>query len=124
MRVAATPADRFFARFPAIRLATIELGSDWAFHLFTKLKKSFGQTPQAYPEDPRDTFRNHVWVSPYYEDDLAASRRWWAGKIVMRQATGPTPRGWPNPPATSTICAGPATPTTRPSWSCARTGWA
>ncbi len=70
--VAAMLADRFFARFPGIRLATIELGSDWAFHLFTKLKKSFGQTPQAYPEDPRDTFRNHVWVSPYYEDDLAA----------------------------------------------------
>ncbi len=70
--VAAMLADRFFARFPGIRLATIELGSDWAFHLFTKLKKSFGQTPQAYPEDPRETFRNHVWVSPYYEDDLAA----------------------------------------------------
>ena len=25
----------------------------------------------AYPEDPRETFRRHVWVSPYYEDELA-----------------------------------------------------
>ena len=40
------------------------------FHLFDKLKKSFGQTPRAYPEDPRETFRRHVWVSPYYEDPL------------------------------------------------------
>lgn len=24
-----------------------------------------------WPEDPRDTFRRHVWVSPFYEDDLA-----------------------------------------------------
>jgi predicted TIM-barrel fold metal-dependent hydrolase len=38
------------------------------------MKKSFGQTPNAYPEDPRDTFRRHVSVSPYYEEDLAALR--------------------------------------------------
>ena len=24
-----------------------------------------------WDEDPRDTFRRHVWVSPFYEDDLA-----------------------------------------------------
>ena len=24
-----------------------------------------------YPEDPRETFKRHVWVSPFYEDDLA-----------------------------------------------------
>jgi predicted TIM-barrel fold metal-dependent hydrolase len=70
--VAAMLADRFFARFPNIRVASIELGSDWAVHLFQKLEKSFGQAPYAYPEDPRETFRRHVWVSPFYEDDLAA----------------------------------------------------
>jgi predicted TIM-barrel fold metal-dependent hydrolase len=70
--VAAMLADRFFIRFPNIRVASIELGSDWAVHLFEKLKKSFGQAPYAYAEDPRDTFRRHVWVSPFYEDDLAA----------------------------------------------------
>jgi hypothetical protein len=42
------------------------------FHLFEKLAKSYGQVPQLYPEDPRETFRRHVWVSPFYEDDLAA----------------------------------------------------
>ena len=41
---------------------------------FEKLKKSYGQTPHAYPEDPRETFTRHVWVSPYYEDDLAELR--------------------------------------------------
>ena len=43
-------------------------------HLFAKLKKSYGQTPRAYPEDPRETFRRHVWVSPYYEDELDVLR--------------------------------------------------
>ena len=63
-------AHGLFARFPNLRLAAIETGSDWVFHLYEKLTKSFGQTPQAYPEDPRETFRRHVWVSPFYEDQL------------------------------------------------------
>ncbi len=72
--VAALLAGRFFHRFPNVRVASIELGSDWVFNLWKKLKKSFGQAPKMYPEDPRETFRRHVWVSPYYEDDLGALR--------------------------------------------------
>ena len=70
--VAAMLADRFFIRFPNIRVASIELGSEWVVHLVKKLAKSFGQAPYAYAEDPLDTLRRHVWVSPYYEDDLGA----------------------------------------------------
>ena len=67
-------AHGLFQRFPNLRMASIETGSDWVFHLFDKLKKSYSQTPYGYPEDPRETFRRHVWVSPYYEDDLAGLR--------------------------------------------------
>ncbi len=67
-------AHGLFQRFPNLRMASIETGSDWVFHLFDKLKKSYSQTPYAYPEDPRETFKRHVWVSPYYEDELAAFR--------------------------------------------------
>jgi predicted TIM-barrel fold metal-dependent hydrolase len=67
-------AHRLFERFPNLRIASIETGSDWVFHLFEKLKKSYGQHPYAYPEDPRETFRRHVWVSPFYEDELGGLR--------------------------------------------------
>jgi predicted TIM-barrel fold metal-dependent hydrolase len=67
-------AHRLFERFPNLRVASIETGSDWVFHLFEKLKKSFGQTPHFYPEDPRETFKRHVWVSPFYEDELGRLR--------------------------------------------------
>jgi predicted TIM-barrel fold metal-dependent hydrolase len=67
-------AHGLFQRFPNLRMASIETGSDWVFHLFDKLKKSYSQTPQAYPEDPRETFKRHVSVSPYYEDELASLR--------------------------------------------------
>lgn len=59
-----------FERFPGLRLASVEMGSDWVRELLRKLKKSFGQTPQAYREDPVATFRRHVWVSPFHEEDL------------------------------------------------------
>jgi predicted TIM-barrel fold metal-dependent hydrolase len=67
-------AHGHFARYPNLRIASIETGSAWVFHLFEKLTKSFGQTPQAYPEDPRQTFKRHVWVSPFYEDELGRLR--------------------------------------------------
>lgn len=67
-------AHRLFERFSNVRIASIETGSDWVFHLFEKVTKSFGQTPRAYPEDPRETFRRHVWVSPFYEDRLGDLR--------------------------------------------------
>lgn len=63
-------AHQHFHRFPNIRIAAIETGSDWVFHLFEKLKKSYGQTPHLYPEDPRQTFLQHAYVSPFYEDPL------------------------------------------------------
>jgi predicted TIM-barrel fold metal-dependent hydrolase len=67
-------ALHLFARFPRLRVASIENGSEWVFHLFSKLTKSFGQTPFLFPEDPRETFRRHIWVSPFYEDPLGELR--------------------------------------------------
>ncbi|HSS10685.1 MAG TPA: amidohydrolase family protein [Acidimicrobiales bacterium] len=59
-----------FARFPGLRVAAIETGAEWVAPLFYRLGKSFGQTPQLYPEDPRQVFRHHIWVAPFYENDL------------------------------------------------------
>jgi predicted TIM-barrel fold metal-dependent hydrolase len=68
-------AHGHFAKCPNLRVAVIETGSDWVFHLYDKLKKSYGQVPYMYPEDPRETFKRHVWVSPFYEDDLAGLKQ-------------------------------------------------
>jgi len=34
------------------------------------MTKAFKQHANAFPEDPRETFRRHVWVAPFYEDDM------------------------------------------------------
>ena len=63
-------AHGVFARHPRIRVATIESGSEWVHPLLKKLAKSYSMTPGGFAEDPVATFRRHVWVAPYYEDDI------------------------------------------------------
>jgi predicted TIM-barrel fold metal-dependent hydrolase len=86
-----------YHRFPNLRMASIETGSDWVFHLFDKLGKVYMQTPDAFPEDPRKTFRRHVWVSPYYEDDLAALRDLLGAERVLMGSDYPHAEGLAEP---------------------------
>jgi predicted TIM-barrel fold metal-dependent hydrolase len=58
-----------FARHPNLRVASIENGSFWVPWLFKNLKKAHGQMGWAFAEPPIETFRRHVWVAPYFEDD-------------------------------------------------------
>ena len=64
--------DGVFHRHPKLRVASIENGSDWLHWLVKRLRKLANQTPSAFHEDPLDTVRRHVWVTPYLEDDLRA----------------------------------------------------
>jgi predicted TIM-barrel fold metal-dependent hydrolase len=73
--IAALVCHGVFARHPGVRVATIESGSEWAPLLVKKMKKSYAQVPGAFPGgDPVQQLRDHVWVSPYYEDDLLELR--------------------------------------------------
>jgi predicted TIM-barrel fold metal-dependent hydrolase len=72
--MAALVCGGLFDRFPRLRIATIETGSSWVAPLLASFKKAYGQMPFAFKQDPIEAFRRHVWVSPYYEDDLAKLR--------------------------------------------------
>jgi predicted TIM-barrel fold metal-dependent hydrolase len=61
-----------FKRHPTLRVASIENGSDWLHTLVKRLRKQANQTPWVFPDDPGDIVRNHVWVTPYCEEDFAA----------------------------------------------------
>ena len=59
-----------FHRHPDLRVASIENGSDWV-HLLVKTAHEAGdQMPWVFPEAPLETIRRHVWVTPYYEEDM------------------------------------------------------
>ena len=59
-----------FNRHPNLRIASIENGSDWVPLLVKRLLKLANQNPKAFPADPLETIRQHLWVTPYYEEDL------------------------------------------------------
>jgi len=69
--MAALVCQGVFDRFPRVRVASIEAGADWVPELLKKLAKVYGQIPNGFASDPVATFRRHVWVAPFYEDDLA-----------------------------------------------------
>ena len=68
--IASLVIDGVFTRHPKLRVASIENGSDWVHTLVKRLSKQANQTPGVFAEDPVDTIRQHVSVTPYYEDDI------------------------------------------------------
>jgi predicted TIM-barrel fold metal-dependent hydrolase len=72
--MAALVCNGVYERHPRLRIATIESGSDWVAGLVKSLKKAYGQAPKSFASDPVEQFLSHVWVSPYYEDDLERLR--------------------------------------------------
>jgi predicted TIM-barrel fold metal-dependent hydrolase len=61
--------DRLFVRFPNLRIASVENGSEFLPDLFKKLRSTSRKLPGFFGEDPVETFRRHVWINPFWEDD-------------------------------------------------------
>jgi predicted TIM-barrel fold metal-dependent hydrolase len=73
-QMAALVCHGLFARFPNLRVASIEMGSNWVPWLLQTFRRVYGQTPKAFAENPVDTFRRHVSVAPFHEDDVPLLR--------------------------------------------------
>jgi predicted TIM-barrel fold metal-dependent hydrolase len=61
-----------FSRFPRLRVAAIENGSDWVIPLLHDLADVYRKMPQELAEDPVEAFTRCVWISPFHEDDIGA----------------------------------------------------
>ena len=56
-------------RFPKLRFASIENGASWLEPLFFRLNHTYGQMPKSFKRHPLETFKEHIFVAPFYEDD-------------------------------------------------------
>ena len=61
--------DELFVRFPNVRVASVENGSEYLPDLFKKLASTNRKLPGFFREDPVEIFRRNVWVNPFWEDD-------------------------------------------------------
>jgi len=95
--MAALIAHGLFDRHPALKVATLELGSGWAVELHRKLRTSYGKTPQAYRRDPVESFREHVWIAPFYEDSIVRLRDCHGADRILLGSDWPHPEGLARP---------------------------
>ena len=58
---------------------------------------AYGKTPQLFAPDPVESFREHVWVAPFYEDYIARIRDVIGADRILLGSDWPHPEGLPSP---------------------------
>jgi predicted TIM-barrel fold metal-dependent hydrolase len=69
---AAALCHKVFERFPALRLASVENGASWVPDLLHRLDDAANRNPGYFADHPREAFGEHVWITPFWEDDVPA----------------------------------------------------
>jgi predicted TIM-barrel fold metal-dependent hydrolase len=62
--------ERLFERFPRLRVASVENGSEFLSDMFRKLRHARARMPGYFQQDPVELFKRHVWINPFWEDDV------------------------------------------------------
>jgi predicted TIM-barrel fold metal-dependent hydrolase len=86
-----------FTRHPNLRIASVENGASWAAPLLYRLHRAYGQIPKAFSEPPEETFRRHIFVAPFYEDDVDKLRDLIPIERILFGSDFPHPEGVAEP---------------------------
>ena len=89
--------DRLFERFPNVRIASVENGSEFLPYLFRKLESSARNLRHYYSEHPAETFRRNVWINPFWEDDVKEVAECMGTDRVIFGSDWPHIEGLPEP---------------------------
>ncbi len=100
-----TIADTFAAmichgvldRFPDLLLATIENGAMWVPDLLRNLSSGHGKMPFAFRRHPVEAFKENIWVSPFFEDDMDLLRDTLGIDRLLFGSDFPHAEGLPSP---------------------------
>jgi predicted TIM-barrel fold metal-dependent hydrolase len=86
-----------FHRFPRLRIASVENGAEFIPDLFRKLKSQARKMPGWFKDDPVEVFRRHVWINPFWEDDLTSVVEWVGADRVIFGSDWPHIEALPQP---------------------------
>lgn len=89
--------ERLFERFPGLRIASVENGSEFLADLFRKLEQTARRYRGLFREDPAESFRRHVWINPFWEDDVREVVRLMGADRVIFGSDWPHIEGMPQP---------------------------
>ncbi len=62
--------QKIFDRFPRLRFASVENGSDFLAPMFRKFDQTAKKSFDWFTDHPTDTFKEKVWMNPFWEDDV------------------------------------------------------
>ncbi len=68
--MAALICHGLFHRHPNLRVLSVENGASWVPALFKNFEKVMRTHAHAFHGDPVETFKRHITVSPFQEDDV------------------------------------------------------
>lgn len=85
------------ARNPELRILSIENGAEWVPHLFKGLKGVYKKMPNAFSEDPIETFKRCIYISPFWEDRFAEIVKMVGSDRVVFGSDWPHPEGLADP---------------------------
>lgn len=101
--MAALVMHNLFGRFPGLRVASVEFGSMWVPYLLERMDRMKGMGRYGdwiggrVRGRPSDIFREHVYVVPYFEDDVPALVEAIGPERVLFGSDFPHPEGFENP---------------------------
>jgi len=88
---------KVFERFPNLRIASIENDSAFLPNLLRQLVHASNRNPWHFREDPVALFRGHVWINPFWEDDLREVIELMGPERVIFGSDWPHMEGLPEP---------------------------
>ena len=97
--IAALICHGVFDRHPTLKVVSLELGAGWVPYLQRRLRIAYGKSPQLFGRDPIEALRDHVWVAPFYEDDITAVRDAMGADRIVLGSDWPHPEGLSKPRA-------------------------
>jgi len=86
-----------FRKFPNLRVASVENGAEFLPDLFRKLRSVDRKMRGWFADDPVDVLRRHIWINPFWEDDLASVVDWMGADRVLFGSDWPHIEGLPRP---------------------------
>ena len=91
--------SKLFERFSNLRIASVENGAEYLPDLFRKLRQSRDRMASSgyYREDPGELFRQHVWINPFWEDDVHEVVEYMGADRVIFGSDWPHIEGMPQP---------------------------
>jgi predicted TIM-barrel fold metal-dependent hydrolase len=86
-----------FDRHPNLRVVSVENGSDWVAPMLHRLDRACGQMPKNFKAHPRDLFQKHLFVAPFYEEDVGELRKSVPIERMLFGSDFPHPEGLADP---------------------------